>query len=117
MARMPKAPGLFSTTNCWPRLWRICSPNSREVMSVAPPGAYGTTIFTGFAGYLSCAEAVTVPATRPSNARTQPIRLIASSWNLVGAAPMLVGGLPTTVDQAGGPQQAMGPRDLAATLG
>src|SRR5262245_64585850 len=45
MARMPNAPGLLSTTNCWPRLWRICSPNRRAVMSVAPPGAYGTTTF------------------------------------------------------------------------
>src|SRR5438105_9187701 len=26
-------------------------------MSVPPPGAYGTMIFTGFDGYLSCADA------------------------------------------------------------
>ena len=38
---MPKAPGLFSTTKGWPRLWRICSPTMRVTMSVAPPGAIG----------------------------------------------------------------------------
>src|SRR5215213_5554480 len=57
MARIPNAPGLFSTTNCWPRLFFIWSPKTREVMSVPPPGAYGTMIFTGFDGYLSCANA------------------------------------------------------------
>ena len=79
IARMPNAPGLLSTTNCWPRICRICSPNRREVMSVAPPGAYGTTIFTGFEGYLSCAEAVPAQRASPSNARPKPNRFITSS--------------------------------------
>src|SRR5882757_8529002 len=57
MARMPNAPGLFSTTNCWPRLFFMWSPKMRAVMSVPPPGEYGTMIFTGFDGYLSCANA------------------------------------------------------------
>src|SRR5258707_13136228 len=33
------------------------SPKMRAVRSVPPPGAYGTTIFTGFDGYLSCPNA------------------------------------------------------------
>jgi hypothetical protein len=63
---------------------------------VAPPGAYGTTIFTGFDGYLSCAEAVTVPNARHSSAKPKPTRLIAFSLWIRFLSPLheKVGGFP-----------------------
>ena len=73
---MPNAPGLFSTTNDWPRLCRICSATMRVTMSVAPPGPYGTTIFTGLTGYLSCADAVAATAKHASAPMIQPIRFM-----------------------------------------
>ena len=39
MARMPNAPGLFSITKDWPRIFFISSPSTRATRSVAPPGA------------------------------------------------------------------------------
>src|SRR5262249_45039666 len=70
---MPKAPALFSTTKDWPSSWRICSPTTRLMMSVAPPGAYGTRILTGLLGYLSCALACGIAAARLNNeARIRP---------------------------------------------
>src|SRR5262252_1040297 len=104
---MPNAPGLLSTTNCWPRLWRICSPNRRAVMSVAPPGAYGTTIFTGREGYLSCAKAVTPPNARHSSARPKPIRFITSSGEPAEIATPMGISLPSIVVQARGLKQAI----------
>src|SRR6478672_1211885 len=55
MARMPKAPGLFSITNCWPSSWRNWSPTMRITISVALPAPNGTSTLTGLEGYLSCA--------------------------------------------------------------
>src|SRR5262245_12758865 len=76
---MPKAPGLFSTTKGWPRFWRICSATTREMMSVAPPGAYGTTIFTGLEGYLSWATAMPGTARQRTDSTSKPNRFIAFS--------------------------------------
>src|SRR5215831_18574213 len=69
IARMPKAPGLFSITIGWPRIGRICSPTMRMTISVALPGPNGTTTLMGFEGYLSCAEAG-MPYAKTSNNRT-----------------------------------------------
>ena len=68
-------------------------------MSVAPPGAYGTTIFTVFDGYLSCAEAVTEPNTRcqQGNDETEPYHIVPPSDEL-GPAFVSVGGFPRSVD-------------------
>src|SRR5712691_13509109 len=61
---MPKAPGLFSITNGWPRIGRTCSPTIRITMSVALPGPKGTTTLIGFTGYLSWAAAAMLPSAR-----------------------------------------------------
>ena len=44
-AMLPPAPGRFSITTGWPSSGAICSASSRAVMSAAPPGGKGTTIF------------------------------------------------------------------------
>src|SRR5687767_122837 len=54
----PAAPVLFSTRNGWPNLWRSSSASRRATMSVAPPGANGTTIVTGLFGQSSAARAM-----------------------------------------------------------
>src|SRR5215213_7893740 len=54
---MPKAPGLFSTTQGWPSAWRSWSHMIRVMMSVALPAPYGRMTLIGFEGYLSCAKA------------------------------------------------------------
>src|SRR6267142_3378196 len=52
----------------------------RATMSVAPPGAYGTRIFTGFDGNLSCAPACAKANARPAAASNfTPIRLMCHS--------------------------------------
>src|SRR4029077_10002543 len=77
MARMPKAPGLCSTSAGWPRIGRICSPTMRMTMSVALPGPNGTMTLTGFDGYLSCAGALTAPSTmQEGDSRARLIRCI-----------------------------------------
>src|SRR5215831_7639602 len=70
IARIPKAPGLFSITTGWPRIGRICSPTMRMTISVALPGPNGTTTLTGFEGYLSCAATST-----PARAKTSTNRM------------------------------------------
>src|ERR1700722_8266497 len=50
---MPLAPALFSTTKGWPVLSSMYLPTSRAVMSPEPPGAKGTTIWTGLLGHVS----------------------------------------------------------------
>ncbi|MNV55448.1 hypothetical protein D3C71_1476820 [compost metagenome] len=53
MARLPPAPGLFSTTTGWPS--RAVSPSATvcAMMSPLPPGATMTTILMGLLGYSS----------------------------------------------------------------
>src|SRR5687767_3460289 len=59
-ARMPPAPGMFSTTTCCPRPSLILGARVRVVMSAMPPGPNGRTIRTGLLGYPWA-------ATRPGN--------------------------------------------------
>src|SRR5437588_7358999 len=54
---LPLAPGRFSTMKLWPSGSLSFCATMRAMMSVAPPGAYGTMILTGLAGYASCAAA------------------------------------------------------------
>src|SRR5262245_45936371 len=75
MARMPKAPGLFSITTGWPRIGRMCSPTMRMTMSVALPGPNGTTTLTGLFGYLSWACACTPAKARHSAIKTHERRI------------------------------------------
>src|SRR5215831_12557855 len=82
IARMPKAPGLFSITTGWPRIGRMCSPTMRMTISVALPGPNGTTTLIGFEGYLSCA-ATSTPLTAKTSRNSRPKRFIAYSVSAV----------------------------------
>src|SRR5688572_11664412 len=80
MATMPKAPGLFSVTNGCPSMLRSCSPSTRETMSVAPPGAYGTMIRTGLLGYLSWALAGPAASARQNVDRSSDRNILMLSF-------------------------------------
>src|SRR5215813_12737954 len=56
----PPPPARLSTTTVCLRVSLILAPTVRPVMSVAPPGANGTTTRIGFAGY-ACASAPPAP--------------------------------------------------------
>src|ERR1700675_2646704 len=56
MAMLPPAPGLFSTTNCWPSPLLISAEKARATMEELPPGAKGTIRRIGLVGYV-CAGA------------------------------------------------------------
>src|SRR4051812_18909962 len=53
---LPPAPPLLSTMNCCENAWVSAAAVARARMSVVPPGAKGTTIFTGLAGHADCAR-------------------------------------------------------------
>src|SRR5713226_2103559 len=57
VAILPPAPALFSTRTCWPRLSPRFFCMMRATVSVPPPGANPTTIVTGRAGNVLCANA------------------------------------------------------------
>src|SRR6059058_279413 len=52
MPSVPPAPGLFSTTNCWPLVSVSACDSARARMSLTPAGGQGTMILTGLAGYV-----------------------------------------------------------------
>src|SRR5882672_6135889 len=58
MAMLPAAPGLFSTTNCWPNGFDISTEKARAMMDELPPGAKGTTRRIGLLGYVWVCAAV-----------------------------------------------------------
>src|SRR5258708_1129845 len=89
MARMPKAPGLFSISAGWPRIGRMCSPTMRITMSVALPGPNGTTILIGFEGYLSCACAWAPKARRTAVAIKTPKRFMPCCRSCDRLGPLL----------------------------
>ena len=43
---LPPAPGLFSTTTCWPHISDSRAPTMRPMPSMPPPGVNGTTSLT-----------------------------------------------------------------------
>src|SRR5882672_11293948 len=47
---MPFAPGRFSTSTCWPHVSCMRAASARLMMSVPPPGVYGTMMRTGLDG-------------------------------------------------------------------
>src|SRR5204863_8379616 len=61
MPSVPPAPGLFSTTNCWPLVSVSPCASARARMSLTPAGGHGTIILTGLAGY-GCAVAAVATA-------------------------------------------------------
>src|SRR5690349_21208110 len=68
----PPPPGRFSITNDWPSLSARYWPASRAIMSVLPPGEYGTITVTGRAGHAWArdggAESDTAATVRPVSA-------------------------------------------------
>jgi hypothetical protein len=44
------APGRFSTTTGWPSFVCICKATARAMVSIGPPAATATMIFTGLSG-------------------------------------------------------------------
>src|SRR5207237_5165799 len=57
MPSRPPGPGRFSTMTCEPTPSRSLCAEKREMESEPPPGANGTMMCTGFAGYFGCARA------------------------------------------------------------
>src|SRR5436309_15892513 len=62
------APGLFSTTTCWPRRLPSSCAITRIGPSTAPPGENGTTTLTGRDGYAACAPASAGASVHRANA-------------------------------------------------
>src|SRR5882672_114728 len=60
MPMLPPAPPRFSTTTCWPRPSDIFWASGRPMVSLPPPGGYGSTRRIGLTGYC-CANTVAVP--------------------------------------------------------
>src|SRR5450759_1761398 len=91
---LPEAPGRFSTMKPCPSISLTVIDKWRAMISVAPPGAYGTRIFTGRFGYGSalCAAAgsaanasaaqITVPTTNRAarGKRLAHISRAAANW-------------------------------------
>src|SRR5882724_4054018 len=75
----PPAPERFSTTTCWPRSSPSAGAMMRAVVSVPPPGSKPTTVVTGFAGKLLCANAPADAAPKTASAATAARCLITSS--------------------------------------
>src|SRR3982074_901241 len=63
----PAAPGLFSSSTCWPHISLSFAADKRAIRSELPPGGYATISLTGFVGYC-CAAAV--PQTNKKSQRS-----------------------------------------------
>src|SRR5689334_502000 len=72
MPRSPPAPGRFSTITCEPIDSVSRCAMKRAMKSEPPPGAKGTRIWIGFAGYLGCAPAVVAASARTAAAHILP---------------------------------------------
>src|SRR5262245_3236790 len=91
MAMMPKAPGLFSITICWPRIGRMCSPTMRMTTSVALPGPNGTMTLIGLLGNFSCAvTALAATARLVAASRMKAVRFMSSSLVFIATRPCRV---------------------------
>src|SRR5262249_40520974 len=55
---LPPAPGLFSTTTCWPHISESRAPRMRPMASMPPPGVNGTMSFTTRFGQSPCPNTV-----------------------------------------------------------
>src|SRR5205807_313888 len=85
---LPPAPARFSTSTCCPRFSLIVLATIRATVSVPPPGSKPTTIVTGFAGKLACANA---PAAK---ARAKKAEINLMSFSLEHGLSLLHEGLP-----------------------
>ncbi|MNV71486.1 hypothetical protein D3C71_1645080 [compost metagenome] len=68
--RVPPAPGLLSTTSCWPRSAATRWVTTRATRSVAPLAGKGTITRTGRSGQLACACAADASTSRPARPQT-----------------------------------------------
>src|SRR5215471_10236867 len=85
---LPAAPPRFSTTTGWPHFSPIFCASTRPRISVVPPGAQGTIMRTGFAGY-DCPAACWGGKDRRTNAvirsrRRMGMRIMAAAARLYG---------------------------------
>src|SRR5262247_1055211 len=96
---LPPAPGLLSTTTCWPQISDSRAPTMRAMPSMPPPGVNGTTSLTTRVGQacddVACANArpaigicATVDA---ADSATRWRRVIIVSSFVVALPPRLVG--------------------------
>src|SRR5689334_22805505 len=86
---LPPAPPRLSTMNCCGNAWLKALAVARARMSVVPPGANGTTIFTGLVGQPDCAPAgrAAAPAAKASSERRERKGwLMMSPWVVVASA-------------------------------
>src|SRR5262245_49180343 len=74
---MVLAPGLGSTSTCWPSLAVNPSAMTRTRASIAPPGLNGTTMRMGLVGHAPCAQPADDRRGAASAAVTTPRRPIA----------------------------------------
>src|SRR5437870_13003633 len=81
---LPPAPGLLSTTTCWPHISERRAPMMRPTASMPPPGVNGTTSLTMRFGQaaLPCARAVREAKGARDAAPAQAISLRRSSMAL-----------------------------------
>src|SRR5262245_7226613 len=87
------APGLFSTTNCWPSRSDSRWPTSRASTSVGPPAGKPTTSRTGRVGY-SSASARSAPTstnqTSPTSSRENRDTAVLPSAAATAGPPALL---------------------------
>ncbi len=89
---MPPAPGMLSTTSCWPSSSDIRGVMMRPTTSIGPPAANGTTIVTGRAGQ-SCADAPTVATVNAASVvkmmRVDVLDMVVSAPNTTESSLMM----------------------------
>src|SRR5438094_10562717 len=76
---LPAAPPRFSTSTGWPHFSLIFWAITRPRMSVVPPGAQGTIMRTGFAGYVCALTLEKTRTTAMSKSKRIDARIIAAA--------------------------------------
>src|SRR5262249_52173080 len=71
-AMLPPAPGLLSTTTCWPHISESRAPMMRPTASMPPPGVNGTTSLTTRFGQ-PCANPVRLAKGTSAEAPAKPM--------------------------------------------
>src|SRR5262249_41312082 len=91
---LPPAPGLFSTTTCWPHISERRAPTMRPIPSMPPPGVNGTTSLTKRAGQ-ACGKVACAAAPRPPSADASvDAAAIRTSWRRASMSGSFCGVLP-----------------------
>ena len=80
----PPAPGLLSTTTCWPSATDSFWATWRPMMSVAPPAGKGMTRRMGLAAGQACAQAPEAAVARlSSSARVCRNFMVVGRWGVI----------------------------------